>query len=317
MLNDLKTVIGFTTTNYYIKERNEYNRLIIKSYSHADFFNILSNWHPFYDDKTTGKQIVTYYINEFRYEKIEFIPNTKDDRLNNNIINLFHGFKYDNEELNYNDFTPLQPLLNHIKLYICNNDENKYNYLMCWFANIIQNVTVKNGTMPILCSTEEGCGKSFIVKLFCELLAEYAIPNISDMSKVFGRFNDLIVGKLLIVLNESPEADQKFGYVDKIKTALTEEYQDIEAKGCKSYIVKDYSNYIMITNNYNPVIVNKGQRRFIFFNCSNAKNGDLSYFDQLFKPYQPVKNGPYNPDMMKLLYYYMKTQININNWDAE
>ena len=64
-----------------------------------------------------------------------------------NTINRFAGFKY--HEVITNDFTILQPMLNHIKEVICNNSQDKYDYFMCWFANIIQNITVKNGMMII------------------------------------------------------------------------------------------------------------------------------------------------------------------------
>ena len=53
-----------------------------------------------------------------------------------NIINKFAGFKY--QEVITDDFSILQPMLNHIKEVICNNSQEKYDYFMCWFANIVQ-----------------------------------------------------------------------------------------------------------------------------------------------------------------------------------
>ena len=42
---------------------------------------------------------------------------------NPNIINIFAGFKY--QEVITDDFTIIQPMLNHIKTVICNNSEEK------------------------------------------------------------------------------------------------------------------------------------------------------------------------------------------------
>ena len=86
-----------------------------------------------------------------------------------NIINRFAGFKYQ-EVITY-DFTILELMLKHITDIICNNSQEKYDYFMCWFTNITQNITVKNGTMMIIHGAQ-GSGKSIVLELFCELLGK-------------------------------------------------------------------------------------------------------------------------------------------------
>ena len=89
-----------------------------------------------------------------------------------NVINYFQGYKH--EEVTTDDFSILNPLLNHIKNVICNGDERKYEYIMNWTSNIIQNLNVKNGTLPIIHGAQ-GSGKSCFVELICELLGNLAI----------------------------------------------------------------------------------------------------------------------------------------------
>ena len=96
-----------------------------------------------------------------------------------NIINRFAGFKYD--EVITDDFSILQPMLKHIKEVICNNRDEKYNYFICWFTNIFQNVAVKNGIMLIIHGAQ-GSGKSIVVELLCELLGKYALANVDNLT---------------------------------------------------------------------------------------------------------------------------------------
>ena len=92
---------------------------------------------------------------------------------------------------------------------------------MKWWANIFQNITVKNGTMPIIYGAQ-GSEKSFPVECFCELLGNFALENVDDLDKVFGKFNGLIGRHLVININEPPESTEKFKYIGKIKSKLTQ-----------------------------------------------------------------------------------------------
>ena len=81
-------------------------------------------------------QIFSKFSMYFKYDGTELMKESTP-----NIINRFAGFKY--EEVITDDFSILRPMLDHIKEIICNNSQEKYNYFMCWFANIFQNITVK------------------------------------------------------------------------------------------------------------------------------------------------------------------------------
>ena len=159
-------------------------------------------------------QIFSKFSNYFMYRGTKMLKDSEP-----NIINKFAGFKY--REVFTDDFTILQPMLNHIKEVICNNSEEKYDYFMCWFANIIQNITVKNGTMMIIHGAQ-GSGKSIVLELFCELFGKYALAIVDDLDKVFGKFNSLLSNHLLININEPPEADGKFRFNGQIKSKLTQ-----------------------------------------------------------------------------------------------
>ena len=73
----------------------------------------------------------------------------------------------------------------------------------------------------------------------------------------------------------------------------------------------------MTTNNSNPVQEEKGDRRLIYYETNNCKCGDDEYFDNLCKIIQPVKQGPYNKEYMEVLLHYMRTKVDISDFNPE
>ena len=308
LINDLKCVIGFVKSRWFIKEFN--GGYHINEYSDDKMFKMLKNYKPFIGcTSITLAQIVSKYSTYFQYRDAKFTQDNQDG-----IINLFQGFKY--EESTSDDFTPLEPFLNHMRHIVCNDDEAKYNYIMCWFASIFQKITVKLGTMLIIHGSQ-GSGKSFPIELFCELLGRNALANVDDLDKVFGKFNGLIGANLLININEPPEASDKFAYAGKIKSKLTQKKTIKETKGVDQIEIESWANYTMTTNNPNPIMEEKGDRRIIYFATNNEKCGDEQYFNQLCHPYQQEQQGEYNAEMMGLLLHYMRTQIDISDYHPE
>ena len=206
--------------------------------------------------------------------------------------------------------------MNHIKVVICNNDDEKYNYIIKWFACIFQQITVKNGTLPIIYGAQ-GSGKSFLIEVFADLIGYFALSNVDDLDKVFGKFNGLIGRNLLICINETPESTEKFKYLNKIKSKLTEVETVMETKGVDQISIKSWANYILTSNNPNPIQEEKGDRRLIYFETNNQYCGDEEYFNSLCKPIQEKKKGPFNAEFMGVLLHYMKTQIDVSEFNAE
>ena len=309
LINDLRGVIGFVDGSRWFIKTVKNDQTFVHEMTDEKCFNSLRYYKPFRgNNKITLEMIVKRYSMEFAYDSAEISKDNKEG-----IINLFQGFKY--AESISNDFEPLQPFLNHIREVVCNNDEQKYDYFLKWWANIFQNVTVKNGTMPIIHGAQ-GSGKSFPVEVFCKLLGNFALKNVDDMDKVFGKFNSLISSNLVININEPPDANEKFRYLGKIKAKLTQRADIRENKGVDQIDCDSWANYTMTTNNPNPVQEEKGNRN-IYFATNNKYCGNKAYFDNLCKPIQPVKQGEYDAEFMGLLLHYMRTQIDVTDFDAE
>ena len=101
-------------------------------------------------------------------------------------------------------------------------------------------------------------------------------------------FNDIISKKVLIVLNESKKAktDEK---IEAIKNAITREKNTIRAKHVKSRSETNYINWNALTNTYDSIQIQKGDRRFCANKISNLHKGDTKYFNSLYNEIQSKK----------------------------
>jgi hypothetical protein len=200
----------------------------------------------------------------------EFIYKTKifySKKAGPNVYQTYHGLPYQITE-NF-DVSKISKWLSHVKNIICDGSDEVNEYILSWIANIIQHPKKRNGTVPILVS-EQGIGKTTcFTDVICELLGDYAQPNITDSSNVICQFNSLIENMKLIVLNELSDKDnRKFNY-DKFKSIVTDKFVDINEKGVKQRKVQNILNVIITTNNSNPIRIKDSDRRIIVINCSN------------------------------------------------
>ena len=126
----------------------------------------LSLYKPFKKNtKVTLYHIISKYSNWFAYDDAKLMANNLDE---DNIINIFQGFKYN--ESKSNDFTQLQPFLNHIKYIVCHDDEDKYDYFMKWWANIFQNHRKRQRNLSISARSKASSHKNEQFKRQKELI---------------------------------------------------------------------------------------------------------------------------------------------------
>lgn len=311
LITDLRGVVGFTTGDKWYIKLCKKGQFYIEEVSDDKLFKMIRYSKPFKGNtKITLEHIVRKYSNYFHYKAVEMSKDNHDG-----VVNMFQGLKYKPLEKT-GDYRIIQPFLNHIRHIICNDDEEKYEYYLKWWASLLQNIIVKNGTMPIVHGAQ-GSGKSIPAEVFCELFGLYGCKNLDDMEKIFGHFNGWALGLLVCVINEPPEADDKFKYFGKIKARVTQAETVGEKKNVDSGLSTSWLNYTLTTNEYTPIQEERGNRRLIYFATNNSKCGDESYFNRLMKNIQPVKQGEYNELFMRVLLTFMLNEIDVEGWNAE
>ena len=241
--------------------------------------------------------------NSFYKRDITFYSTSSED------FSYFQGYKYDSVQ---ND-SIIEGFNNHIKHIWCKDDEYLYNYVQSWFATIIQHPTARCNTALVV-KGAEGTGKNAITDVWCELLSGYSNSNVSDIDTIVGKFNTAVENKKLLVCNEMDSADMNSTSVfNRLKKLITENVVDINTKNITARTgVQNVSNYVFISNEFNPVKISSTDRRYCIFTPSEEVKGDYKYFDAMFTLMKDER-GNYRKDFMQaIMYYYMNYTVNIN-----
>lgn len=205
------------------------------------------------------------------YEGVIFDPAKKA----HNMYNTWKGFFVKGQEGQWD------MIRNHFYEVWCKGNDKHFEYLMKWFAHIVQHPEQKPG-VAIVVKGEKGTGKSMIVdKIFSKILGNMYIP-VSKAHHVIGKFNSQLDGKLLLLMEEAVWAGDKASE-GAIKTLITEDKIAIEGKGVDTEIKKSYLRVMYISNEKRAVPATLDERRFFALTTSNKYKGDYEYFEKLAK----------------------------------
>lgn len=245
--------------------------------------------------------------NRKEYKNIIFEPNRKSDNEN---FNLFTGFELENQEYDVNiNCEPIFKVIKHVL-----KTEEVYDYVMDWFAYIIQK-RQKTEKCIFLISDTHGVGKSSIINLFRAVINKKYSTEIESVDDLAKDFNGLLENKLLVTGNEI-EAKQKDSY-KTFKNAVTRTTIVINKKNVEPYELNDFSNYFFTTNNYIPIKIEAEDRRCVIIECNNKLLTEEDYTafyrclnnrDCLISMFNFFKSRTV-PDRLGMLYTSIKKDI--------
>lgn len=231
------------------------------------------------------KWIVDPTIRSYRKEELILPPNI----CASDIFNLWDGTaiekKQAKNQVKYSD-TAVKNVQLHLK-YMCNNDNDCFQYLENWLAHLIQ----KPSEIPrvaIITKSEEGIGKNIFFDFITDIIGhEYSI-SVSDANEsLFGDFNDIRENKLIINIDELKLKDAaKFN--EKLKAAITNLTAIVNGKYAKRKMIKNYIRIWIFTNNYLPIRVTNSSRRYLMIECT-LKPKSNEYYEQLTELFASVK----------------------------
>lgn len=145
--------------------------------------------------------------------------------------------------------------------YWCRENPVVYEFLMNWFAAVIQRPFSQLCSAVILRS-DPGALKSVICSTLCEAIGQNA--HIESMcTRVTSKFNSVIANPSLIVVEEF----QKIAAEDMqtLKSLVTDSCKTVERKGVDAVSAVNYTNLIMNTNDKVPKMpLDLKDRRFFF-----------------------------------------------------
>lgn len=222
------------------------------------------------------------------------------------VFSIFNGYDYDIVD-DVND-SRVQMWLNHIKEVLANNDEIVCDYIIKWYAYILQNIE-KKAKVVLLLTGIEGCGKSIVSLLFSKLFGVFGEDNITNIDDVCGKFNSVVENKKFIVCNElsSVENNKAFN-PESMKGLITEYSVRINKKNEHKRTSENVASFMMISNDSVPVKISRDDRRYMICECSSKYANNLNYFapfyesledkqflNQIFTFFMKLDIGGYSP----------------------
>jgi hypothetical protein len=223
--------------DFYIKDKNKLS---------LDFEN--KTWWGTIDGKNKELNPINIWRkSKFRKEvsRIDFDPSSK----RGDIYNLWTGYYVKKDECQ--DTGKSENLLKHIKTIWCNDDEMLYEYVLNWFAWVIQRPEQKVGVMMAL-KSKQGAGKGIVLGII-EAIMDGTRKNgyfsqVSNVESILGNYTYGIEGKCLVDFDEAYWGGNK-KLEGQVKNLITENNQEIRKKFCAPYWIHNTTAFILTTNN--------------------------------------------------------------------
>ena len=198
-------------------------------------------------------------------------------------INVFSGFPHPRKpykDYNKNTQKGVEYILEHIRIVICSRKEEQYIYHKHWIARMC--CGYKNDTLLVWTDNDiKGVGKTSCIEFLRDNVLGNNLVYQSDRSDCLTDWNSMLVGKVLICLEEiSSKTTGSYHCITKaIKHITTNKTIQIKEKYKKEVEYVNIANMIVCANN-RPF--RQPGRRIVASDISPEKKGDVKYFDQLY-----------------------------------
>ena len=136
----------------------------------------------------------------------------------------------------------------------------------------------------IVLTGKQGCGKNTFTNIISTLARGYSRSNVTSIDHISGRFNASVLAMILIIGNEWTSASLN-KYIDKgrHKGVIAEDNIEIERKGVDPFTAQNCCNFIINSNEQDPVIIEPNDRRYMVSEISDKHMQDEEYFSKFQK----------------------------------
>ena len=207
--------------------------------------------------------------------------------------NMFNGFALKPIDGDVSTF------IRHVENIICAGDKVASNYLIKFFAHLIQKPQEKP-SVAIVMKSVEGTGKGTLMQPILSILGDYASQT-NGAYLVTGRFNSTLANNLLVFADEVDLTDKRTA--DKLKALISEPTMQLERKGIDPVVMGNFLRFVFATNM--PTVLRAGsrERRYLVLQPCSLKAQDKEYFNDY---YDWLNSGGAN----QLLHFLCKRLIN-------
>lgn len=161
---------------------------------------------------------------------------------------------------------------------ICDSDIALYRYLVLFLAHMIQRPEEKPGIMIVLLGGQ-GTGKGTLFQILKAIWSRTTLL-VSDVNNVIGGFNAAIERNFVLCMDEALFVGDKKA-MDRLKSLITEPTITIEEKHQPRRNIESVHRFFAASNHVHFAKVDTDDRRFVFFQVSEARKADHAYWTNL------------------------------------
>lgn len=247
------------------------------------FLRMFSNRLPPRKKRDVRKTFGTLWLEDWperrEYQGIVFAP---EQKISSSYYNLWRGFSV--EPLPYSQANAKQQkgfdlFLDHALKNVCRGNEEHFNWLMGYFAHMIQKPWERPLTTLVF-QGSKGTGKNALIDRVGSLFLDngYAVAHSSRF--LTSNFNGHLEGCLCLVLDEAFWSGDKAAD-GALKGLTTSPKMMIERKGCETYQIKNLVRVVIIGNEEWLVPASADERRYAVFEMGEGRKQDTKYFHDM------------------------------------
>ena len=219
------------------------------------------------------------------------------------ILNTWYGFQIEHEGITETD--DFDFILYLIEVLSDFNDD-AFDYIINWLADIIQNPGKKCGTALVL-KSKPGGGKSTLIDVIRSMLGIYVSETSNPQNDLFGNHGNVHINKLVCCLDEVKSSDTS-KCLGRLKNVITSNKTIYNEQGKKQAEVRNCCRFIFTTNESFPINIDKDDRRYFATSCSNILCKDAVFWKGFYKKLENRKS-------IKGFFDYLKARdISNVNW---
>lgn len=193
------------------------------------------------------------------YLREDFIPN-HEMKAEPNVFNTFTGYDITREKALEHGNKDISKLLDFILNSWCDGEVKLYEWVLDWFAHLIQKPHEKISTSIVLKGTE-GTGKGFVIQIIKKIIGKVHFIQPNSQDDILGTFNYLLDNRILAFADEICwGGDKKAAGV--LKKLISEEERQSNSKFAVQKTLSNYINWVFATNEQWAIPAGQRARRF-------------------------------------------------------
>ena len=289
------------------------------------------NWEEFtIDNKYLFKkpqEVINVWIKHplrRTYDKIVFAPNKffKYNVDEYSVYNMWSGWEYEFDETIEVDMDLISNVLHHIKVVVCNGNNEMYEYILNLWKLILLG---KKTGIGVGLQGRQGVGKSIILEYFGKrILGEKYFAYIQSLDDVTNKFTSLRCMKSFVLCDELDTWAGDTKTATMLKSMLTQPKTKLERKNKDPINIDDFANYAFLSNAENMLRVEgKDDRRYLIQRANEMYRKNKKYFNKLNKDLgnQPLngflnKNEQQRAKNIALHFFTFLMKRNVDTFDS-